>query len=74
MDQRRFTAVVEREGDMYVALCPQLDVVSQGATVEEARDNLREAVGLFLETASPQEIEQRFRSEIFVTQFEVAHG
>ncbi len=74
MDQRRFTAVVEREGDMYVALCPQLDVVSQGATVEEARDNLREAVGLFLETASPQEIERRFRSEIFVTQFEVAHG
>jgi len=74
MDQRRFTAVLEREGDMYVAFCPQLDVVSQGATVEEARDNLREAVELFLEAASPKEIEQRFRSEVFVTQFEVAHG
>jgi predicted RNase H-like HicB family nuclease len=74
MDQRRFTAVLEREGDMYVALCPQLDVVSQGATIEEARDNLREAVELFLEAASPQEIQQRFRSEVFVTQFEVAHG
>jgi len=74
MDQWRFTAVLEREGDMYVALCPQLDVVSQGATLEEARDNLREAVMLFLEAASPEEIRERYRSEVFVTQFEVAHG
>ncbi len=74
MSQWRFTAVLEREDDMYVALCPQLDVVSQGATLEEARDNLREAVMLFLETASPEEIQQRSGSELFVTQFEVAHG
>ena len=74
MSQWRFTAVLEREDDMYVALCPQLDVVSQGATLEEARDNLREAVILFLETASPEEIQQRSASELFVTQFEVAHG
>ena len=74
MDQWRFTAVLEREGDMYAALCPQLDVVSQGATLEEARDNLREAVMLFLEAASPEEIRERYRSEVFVTQFEVAHG
>ncbi len=74
MDQWRFTAVLEREGDMYVALCPQLDVVSQGATLEEARDNLREAVMLFLEAASPEEIRERYRSEVFVTRFEVAHG
>ena len=46
-----FTALVEREGDGYVALCPEFDVASQGNTVEEARNNLAEAVPLFLETA-----------------------
>jgi len=54
-----FTAVVEREGDGYVALCPELDAASQGDTVEEARANLREAVELFLETASPEEVAER---------------
>jgi predicted RNase H-like HicB family nuclease len=54
-----FTAILEREDDGYVALCPELDIASQGKTVEEARENLREAVELFLETASPEEIEER---------------
>ena len=45
----RFSAVVTREGDLYVALCPELDVVSQGATVEDALSALREAIGLYLE-------------------------
>ncbi len=49
------TAIIEREGDGYVALCPELDIASQGGTVEEARSNLREAVELFFETASPEE-------------------
>ncbi|MDP2897183.1 MAG: type II toxin-antitoxin system HicB family antitoxin [bacterium] len=74
MNQRTFTAVLEREGDGYVALCPELDVVSQGTTVEESLANLREAVELFLETASPEEIEERLHSDIFVTRFEVSHG
>jgi predicted RNase H-like HicB family nuclease len=51
-----------------------LDVVSQGSTVEESLANLREAVELFLETASPEEIEERLHSDIFVTRFEVSHG
>ncbi len=42
-----FTALVEREGDGYVALCPEFDIASQGNTVEEARHNLAEAVSLF---------------------------
>ncbi len=74
MNQRTFTAVLEREGDGYVALCPELDVVSQGSTVEESLANLREAVELLLETASPEEIEERLHSDIFVTRFEVSHG
>jgi len=52
----KVTAVIEREGDGYVLLCPELDVASQGKTIEEARDNLREALELFLESVSFDEI------------------
>jgi predicted RNase H-like HicB family nuclease len=69
-----FTALLEREGDGYVALCPEFDVASQGNTVEEARSNLAEAVSLFLETADPSEIKRRQHSEIFVTRLEVSVG
>lgn len=55
---RQLTAIIEREGDGYVALCPEVDVASQGATVDEARNNLKEALELFFETASPAEIQQ----------------
>ncbi len=71
---RRFTAVIERDSDQYVALCPELDVASQGATVDEARRNLTEAVELFLECASPEEVVERLRDEVYVTQLEVAVG
>jgi len=68
------TAIIEREGDGYVALCPELDVASQGATVDEARNNLREALELFLEAADPSEVTRRLHDEVFVTRFEVAVG
>jgi predicted RNase H-like HicB family nuclease len=71
---REFTALVEREGNGYVALCPEFDVASQGDTVEEARHNLAEAVALFLETADPSEVERRHHSEVFVTRLEVSVG
>jgi predicted RNase H-like HicB family nuclease len=71
---QQITAIIEREGDGYVALCPELDVSSQGDTIETARKNLQEAVGLFLETADPSEIERRRHSEVFVTQLEVEIG
>ena len=69
-----FTAVIEREGDGYVALCPQLDIASQGETVAEARANLKEALELFLESASKAELSQRLRDEVYVTQLEIAVG
>ncbi len=69
-----FTAIIEREGDGFVSLCPELDVASQGDTIEEARRNLQEAVELLLETASADEISERLHSEIYVTRFEVAVG
>ena len=71
---RQLTAIIERESDGYVALCPELDIASQGSTVSEARDNLKEALELFFETASPGEIEERLRSEVYVTQVEVTAG
>jgi predicted RNase H-like HicB family nuclease len=71
---KRLTAVIHREEDMYVALCPELDVVSQGETVELARDNLREAVELFLECASDAEVQDRLGEDMYVTQFEVTIG
>ena len=70
----KLTAIIEREGNGYVSICPELDIASQGRSIEKARDNLREALELFLVAASPQEINQRLRGEIFITQVEVAFG
>jgi predicted RNase H-like HicB family nuclease len=71
---RQLTAIIEREGNGYVGLCPEIDIASQGDTIEEARANLQEAVELFFETADPSEIERRRRSEVFVTSLEVEVG
>lgn len=67
----KITAIIEREGNGYVALCPELDIASQGDSIEQARDNLKEAIELFFECASHEEIRQRFHEEVFVTQVEV---
>jgi predicted RNase H-like HicB family nuclease len=69
--KQKLTAIIEREDDMYVALCPELDIASQGDSIESARDNLQEAIELFFETASPGEIKERLHGEIFITQVEV---
>jgi predicted RNase H-like HicB family nuclease len=68
---RRYTALIEREGDAFVALCPELEIASQGSTVEEARSNIVEAIELFLETASPEEVRTRTRGEVYITSVEV---
>jgi predicted RNase H-like HicB family nuclease len=71
---RQLTAIIEREDDGYVALCPELDIASQGTTVETARTNLIEALELFFESADPSEVARRLHSEVFVTRVEVAVG
>jgi predicted RNase H-like HicB family nuclease len=71
---QRLTAIIERGGDGFVALCPELDIASQGDTIENARENLREALELFFETASPDEVQRRLSGEIYVTQIEVSVG
>jgi predicted RNase H-like HicB family nuclease len=71
---RQLTAIIEREDDMYVALCPELDIASQGQTVEAARTSPIEALELFFESADPTEVARRLHSEVFVTRVEVAVG
>jgi predicted RNase H-like HicB family nuclease len=70
----QFTAVIEREGNDFVSLCPELDIASQGSTVEEATNNLKEAIELFFEHASETELKERLHNEVFVTRLEIAIG
>jgi predicted RNase H-like HicB family nuclease len=55
------SAVVRREGRLYVALCPEFDVVSQGKSVEEALANLKEALELYLED---EDVEKPSETEV----------
>ena len=71
---RRLTAIIEREDEGFVSLCPELDIASQGSSVEEARANLVEALSLFFETADPSEVARRYHGDVLVTQVEVPVG
>ena len=71
---RQLTAIIEKEGNGYVALCPEVDVASQGSSISEAKSNLKEALELFFEAASVQEIDSRLHKEVYITQVEVAVG
>jgi len=71
---QRLTCLIEREDDAYVSSCPELDIASQGRSIEEAPRNLIEAVELFLETADPAKVRARIHSEVYVTGIEVAFG
>ena len=72
--QKQMTAIIEREGSGQVSFCAEVDISSKGDTVEEAREDLREAVELFFETASPTKIQQRFHDEIYITRLDIAVG
>ena len=69
---QNFTAIIEKENDGFVALCPELDVASQGHTVEEAKSNLQEAIELFFEHASKDEIISRLKTDVFITNLQIA--
>ena len=59
---------------MYVSLCPELEIASQGETVQEARENLREAIQLFLEEADSAESQSPRQTEQYVSSVEVSVG
>jgi len=71
---KQLTVVIQKEGDGYVSLCPEVDVASQGDTVDEARNNLKEALELFFESASPEEVKERLHDEVYITRVEIAVG
>jgi predicted RNase H-like HicB family nuclease len=71
---RQFTAIIEKEGEQFFALCPELDIASQGETVEKARYNLLEALQLFFESASDKEILERVNNEVFITRLDITVG
>lgn len=69
---QNFTAIIEKEDETFVAFCPELDVASQGDTVEEAKNNLQEAIELLLEHASRSELDLRFKRDVFITNMQIA--
>lgn len=74
MNNQKFTAVLHKEDDWYVSLCPELDIASQGPSIEEAVSNLKEAVELFLSAASQEEISGKLHENTFITQFEAVYA
>lgn len=72
--KRELTAIIAREGNGYVALCPELDIASQGESIEQTKQNLQEALRLFLEPADQSEIQDHLHGDVFVTRVEVAFG
>jgi predicted RNase H-like HicB family nuclease len=67
---KRFNAVITREEKWYVAHCVELGVVSQGKNIEEAKDNLKEAVELYLESFGTEDIPES-QDEVILYQVEV---
>jgi predicted RNase H-like HicB family nuclease len=65
------SAVLNPEADGYVSLCPELDIASQGDTIEEALANLKEALEGFFETASAEEVRVRLKKPALFTRIEV---
>jgi predicted RNase H-like HicB family nuclease len=71
MKTMTLSAVLNPEADGYVSLCPELDIASQGDTIEEALSNLKEALEGFLETASAEEVRRRLKKPALFTLIEV---
>ena len=72
MKTMTLSAVLNPEGDGYVSLCPELDIASQGDTIEDALANLKEALEGFFETASADEVQTRLKKPALFTHIEVA--
>ena len=71
-EKKELTAIIEREGDGFVALCPELDIASQGDTIEEAKLNLIEALELFFEHASSSEVCKSLHEDVLITRVQIA--
>jgi predicted RNase H-like HicB family nuclease len=72
--RKQLTVIITHEEGGDISLCPEFDIASQGESIEEARENLREALELFFKAASNEEIQSRQHGEVYVTHMEVAVG
>jgi len=68
---KSFTAIIKKGEEQFVALCPELDVVSQGYTIEESLANLKEAVELYLEVEG---VHDESLKDTIIVNFEVSTG
>ena len=68
------TAILEQEGPSFVVTCPELDVASQGKTMQEAESNIREAIELLLETADDAEIARRLSRNVQIRPLNIANA
>lgn len=71
---KTLTALIHREDSGYVSLCPELDIASQGESIEESRENLKEALELFFECATSSEIKGRLSNESYISPLEIEIG
>ena len=67
-----FSALIKKDGDWYVARCMELDVTSQGKTVEEAKGNLKEALELYIESFGSDIPEAEVDQDVIYTRLDVA--
>ena len=65
----RFLAVIQKEGKCYVSRCPELDITSQGETIEKAIENLKEAIELYLED---EDVQIPATGQVFTTTIEIS--
>lgn len=68
----KFSALITKEEKFYVARCPELNVTSQGVTFEEAKNNLKEAIELYIESFGIEDIPIEKEPPIW-TSLEISH-
>ena len=66
-----FNSIIEKEGGYFIARCLELGVVSQGKTIEEAQENLKEAVDLYMEDVPVEQKEELKTRHPLVTSFDL---
>lgn len=67
----KLTAIIEREGSLFIARCVELDIASQGESGAAALSNLRDLATMFLKNISEAEILERLVRDVAVAQFEI---
>ena len=68
----RGTIIIEREEDWFVATCIENNIASQGKTIDEATENLKEAIALFYEDEADDKLMLPKEKQVYITSLEMA--